>query len=419
MSSPAARMPWPQWTRLGGLFLIQWMALGIWMVPLSTLLDAHGLQEMRPFAFAASALAALVSPLLFGAMADRHVPPVLVLRRLAMASCALTLLASYAIDHQWPFAAILGVIQCLALCTTPVTSISTSIVFAQLSDPKRQFGPIRAMATFGWMCGCWLVSALNADASTRSCYAGAVTWLGLLAFTYLLPETPPPPSTGKITLRERMGWDALVLLKNKDTLVVFIAAALYNIPLSSFYTSTPPHMRALGLEHTSAWMSLGQVSEIFAMFALAGVLTRWRLKWVFAAGLTFGVLRYALCAFNTKGLLLLGVSLHGLSYTLFYITAQIFLEQRIDPAWRTRAQALFTLMNSGIGNLAGYLGVGVWFKVCTTAGATRWTLFWTGMSLCVAAVMAWFLAAYHGRGGGVLQHPGQSPSAETVDARQA
>jgi nucleoside transporter len=384
---------------LGGLFLIQWMALGIWLVPLTSLLEAHGLQGLRPFAYAASAIAAMTSPLFFGAMADRHVPPVIVLRRLALASCALTLLVSYAVDHVWPPLIILLVIQCLALCTAPVTSISTSIVFAQLRDPKREFGPIRAMATFGWMCGCWVVSLLNADASTRSCYAGAATWIGLLAFTYLLPEVAPPTSAGKITLRERMGWDALVLLKNRDTLVVFIAAALYNIPLSAFYPFTPPHLTKLGLEHTSAWMSLGQVSEMFAMFGLAGLLTRWRLKWVFAAGLSFGVLRYLFCALDTKWMVLLGVSLHGLSYTLFYITAQIYLEQRIDPAWRTRAQALFTLMNAGIGNLAGYLGVGLWFQFCTASNTTRWPVFWAGMCACVVAVMVWFLAAYHGRGG--------------------
>ena len=43
----------------------------MWLVPLSTVLDAHGLHAIKPFAFAANGVAAFVSPLIFGALADR------------------------------------------------------------------------------------------------------------------------------------------------------------------------------------------------------------------------------------------------------------------------------------------------------------------------------------------------------------
>ena len=56
---------------------------------------------------------------------------------------------------------------------------------------------------------------------------------------------------------------------------------------------------------------------------------------------------------NGKRWVLAGVLLHGCSFTLVFITAQIYLEQRVDAAWRARAQALLTLMNSGVGQPAG------------------------------------------------------------------
>src|SRR5262249_6530985 len=62
------------------LFFVHGAALGMWFVPLSTVLDGHGLHAIKPYAFAASAVAAFVSPLFFGAMADRHASPVVVLR---------------------------------------------------------------------------------------------------------------------------------------------------------------------------------------------------------------------------------------------------------------------------------------------------------------------------------------------------
>ncbi len=402
-----------EYAELAVLFFIQWMALGIWYVPLSPVLDAHGLHAIRPIAFATAAIGALVSPLIFGAMADRHASPVLVLRWLAAASAVTMTLATWSIQHAWPAWLVVALIQALMLSSTPITSISTSIVFSRLRDPKREFGPIRAIATFGWMCGCWLVSALNADASTLSGYLGSAIWLALSAFTFLLPSTPPPPSTGHVTWRERMGWDALVLLKNPNHRVVFIAAAIFSIPLSAFYPFTPPHLQQLGLQHTTAWMTLGQVSEVFAMLGLAGLLAKWRLKWVFATGLAVGVVRFALCMANSKAWVLAGVSLHGFSYTLYFITAQIYLDQRIDPAWRARAQALMSLMTSGIGSLLGYLGVGLWFSACSSPVGTHWSLFWGGLSASVAVILAWFLAVYHGQGVGLRrQKPEAMPNLE-------
>ncbi len=97
---------------------------------------------------------------------------------------------------------------------------------------------------------------------------------------------------------------------------------------------------------------------------------------------------------NTNPSLLLGITLHGASFVLVFITAQIYLNQRIDAAWRTRAQALLTLLNGGVGNLIGYLGSGWWFDACTTTPATDWPLFWWGLTAMVAGVLGYFLWAF-------------------------
>ncbi len=122
------------------------------------------------------------------------------------------------------------------------------------------------------------------------------------------------------------------------------------------------------------------------------------MKMDFTAGLVFGVVRFVACGLNTGSGLLIGVLLHGCSYTLIYVTAQIYLDQRVDSSWRARAQALMALMSSGVGSLAGYLGIGGWFNGCTTNNITNWQLFWNGLALVVALVLIYFLVAYHGIG---------------------
>ena len=377
------------------LFFIQAAGMAIWFVPLGAILDAHGLHAIKPYAFAASAVAAFISPLAFGAMADRHVAPAKVLRGLAFTSSILMAAISTALKfhcNQW---LVLGLIQVFYLAYSPMFSISTALVLARLSNAKKEFGPIRSLATIGWMAGALLISAVGLDRSAYAGYLGAVVWLLVAVFTYFLPRLEVPKSAEHLSWHERLGLDALTLLKNRRTRVVFLTTTLFNIPLCAFYPFAPTHLHDLGFVHTSAWMSLAQVTEIIAMFSLAWMLANWRLKWIFACGIGIGVARFAFSALDTPASLLLGVTLHGASYVLVFITAQIYLDENINPAWRTRAQSLLTLMNNGCGNLLGYLGSGWWFAACTRTGvATNWPWFWGGLAALVGGVMIYFLAAY-------------------------
>lgn len=394
-----------EYLELAGLYFINAMAMAMWFVPLSAILHAHGLDTLRPYAFATSAIAAFISPLIFGAMADRHAAPVVVLRGLCVATGLAMILATAAIQRRWNPWLVLVLIQLYSLCTAPTFSISTAIIFSRLKNSQREFGPIRAMATLGWMSGCWAISLLKADTSTAAGYYGAIVWFLVAAFTLLLPNVPPPENKQQLTLRQRMGWDALTLLKHRDHRVVFITAALFNATIAAIFPFTPPNLRELGFHRMTALMSLAQTTELIAMFALAALLTRWRLKWIILLGLCFGVVRYTLCAINTKFTLLFGIALHGAGYTLVLITSQIYLEQRIDPAWRARAQSLQTLMTSGVGNLIGYLGSGWWFAACTRDSGTRWPLFWGGIAVAVAGVLTYFLSTYRG----LVTRPAPSP----------
>jgi MFS family permease len=203
--------------------------------------------------------------------------------------------------------------------------------------------------------------------------------------------------TGELSWHARLGLDALTLLKNRDHRVIFIIVAAFNIPLTGFYPYAPLHLRELGLNRVSAWMSLAQTTEVLSMFALGALLHRYRLKWILACGLAIGVVRFMLCALPSKLGMLAGTALQGATYALVYITAQIYVEQRVDPGWRARAQALLNLMYNGFGSLIGYLACGWWYAVCTHPAGTQWPVFWSGLAAGMVVTLVYFLAAYQGR----------------------
>lgn len=391
MDAPASRR------KLALLFFCTAMPMGMWNVPLANIYSAYGREHLVPWVLATSAIAAFISPLFVAALADQKVSPTLLLRWLALATGLALALSCTALACGWNDAVVLLCAQLQALVATPVWSITSSIIFSQLQSPSTQFGPLRACATFGWMAGCWIVSfVLHADASLLAGYTAAGLWLLVMGLSWMLPMIQPGDMQQRRSFRQILGLDALDLLKNRDHRVVFITAALYSIPLAAFYPYTARHLKDLNVENVSAVISLAQTTEVLTMLLLARLLARFRLKWVFLSGIAICALRYAFNAQDTKTWIMIGTTLHGFAFTLYFITTQIYLEERIDRKWRVRAQALLYLLMSGVGNLIGYLGGGWWHAACTTAGITDWTRFWLGEAALTTAVCLFFAAAYRG-----------------------
>lgn len=386
--------------RMAGLFWLQGQAIALWFVPFSTVLKTHGMEWLAPYGVGASAVAAFISPMLSGTIADRHLPPTVLLRWLAVATAVTLAMAFYAIEMRWSGTWVLGLMQLQYLCAAPSWGLASVIVLSRLHAPERQFGPIRVFATYGWMAaGVFVSFLLHADGSTRCGFVAALAWLGVAAFTYVLPVAPNTRNTSLSTAGWRgwFGWEALKLLADRDHRAVFVSAGLLSIPLAAFYPFVILQLQELGVTRASAAMSLGQVTEVLAMYALGPMLARWRLKAVLSLALGFCVLRYLLFALDTRTAALIGVGLHGFCYTFFFIPAQIYLEKRIDPALRFRAQALLTLIMAGFGNLLGAVGCG-WLRAAYTApgSGTDWGRYWLVLAGAVACVSVYFVAAYRG-----------------------
>lgn len=393
---------------LATLFFLNAAAMGMWSVPFGNVLKAHGYEHIVPYAYACSGVSAFVSPMIVGALADQHISATRLVRWLAALTAGSLALTFYAIDQHWRSLAVLSALLVQAIFAAPIFGLSTSIVMARLREPTREFGPVRAWATLGWMAAGWLVSwVLVADTSTLCGYAAAFTWLLSAACTFALPEVVPGEFKAHRTWRDVFGIEALELFAHRDHRVVFLTAALYNIPMAAFYPYTPMQLRDAGVERATAAMTLGQVSELITMFGLALLLARVRLKTLFLTGIGFGVVRYGLCALDSRMWLLIGVSLHGFAFALYFITAQIYLEQRVPARLRARAQALLSLMVAGFGNLVGYLGNGWWKSVNTAGAVTHWPRFWLGLTGVMVAVFVFFAWSYRGqpRGAATKQLP--------------
>lgn len=382
------------------VFFLQGMGPGLWMPALTNILGSMGLREWVPWAFVVSPVCALVSPLIGGALADQRVPA----NRLFVWSsvvAALGLLAAFRVlEAGWHPLWFLGFLGVSSLAGGPAWGLLATVSMTHLRHGERMFPLVRVGATIGWIAGGLITShLLRSDTSALCGYASAGVRMAAAFAAMLLPLTLPLGRAG--SWKSRLGLDAFVLMKQRDHLVFFLVTALYSIPISALYMYAPEFLKVLGDPRPTGTMTIAQVLEVVSMFALGAMMTRMRVKALLMWSLGLSVLRFALSATagwtGMIGWHLGGIALHGMCYTFYFITAQIFLDRRVDPGMKGQAQGLLSMVSSGLGPLMGALICG-WLREHLVAdGVHGWDAFWMTLSAMAALCFVVFALFYRGR----------------------
>jgi MFS family permease len=88
-----------------------------------------------------------------------------------------------------------------------------------------------------------------------------------------------------------------------------------------------------------------------------------------------------------------GIAIHGICYTLFFITGQIYMDQRVEPAMRGQMQGLLGLVTNGIGALLGTVGLKILHRYTVERG-DDWTSYWAILTGFTIICTLWFMRAF-------------------------
>ncbi|KZK79011.1 putative nucleoside transporter YegT [Pseudovibrio sp. W64] len=349
--------------KLSLMMFVEWFIWGAWFVPLWPILNNNGFTPSQiAWCYACSAIAAIISPIFVGSIADRYFPAQKVLAVMMLAGAGLMYLAA----QQTTFSTFFPLLMVYCLTYMPTIALTNSIAFSNVEDVERDYPVIRVMGTIGWIasgfaCGFlpgWLgygdISATNIPLLVT---AASSAFLGIYAL--FLPNTPPT-RTGDVSLKSMLGLDAWVLLKDRSFLTFFVASFMFSMPLAFYYIFANGFLTEAGMKNATGWMTLGQFSEIFFMLALPFFTKRFGIKKVLLLGLITAAIRYIFFFMGGTedifcyGLLFAGILLHGVSYDFYFVTAYIYVDKKAPAHMRTAAQGLITLGCQGIGSLLGY-----------------------------------------------------------------
>ncbi len=398
---------------IGVVFFLLSVAPGLWSPAISNILDSYNALWVTEYAAAIAPAVAIISSLFFAALADRRFEAQKLLGVLSISGAIFLWLSFSVLEWGWSPWWFVFFQGCNALIAAPMWALLTKVALVNSRNAEHDFPLFRVWGTIGWICAGLVVSYLALDSSVMAGKIAAYVriFMGLSAF--MLPRTPPEVQLKIPNLLDKLGWSAFSLLENRKLRVYFLSALLLALPLASFYLYAPVMLKALAardqsefalvvqwfLPGASAQMTLGQFVEIGAMLFLSWVGVRARVKWLMIIAMVFCLFRFALFAlaghFELLSLMWLGIAMHGICYTFFSVTGQMFVDRQVPKNMRAQAQSLMGLLAS-VGGIIGPLLVGQLFKSTAAHDFALWPIYWWILTVAVLVSVVYFVVGFRG-----------------------
>ncbi len=381
---------------LSGMMFVQYFVWGAWYVTLGTYLSSLGFDGSQiGLVYGTTAVAAMISPFFVGMVADRFFATEKILALLHVLGAALLYYASTLTTFGTLYPALLG----YTLCYMPTLALTNALAFHHVKDAARDFPRIRVLGTIGWIAAGLLVGRLGIEATAVPLRIAAAASLAMGLYSLLLPHTPPKRAAGAVTVRTALGLDALALMKDRSFATLVIGSFLLCIPLQFYYAFTNLFLNEIGMTEPASKMTMGQMSEIGFMLLMPWFLARLGVKLTMLIGMAAWTVRYVLFAQGNASdlswMLYGGILLHGICYDFFFVTGQIYVDQRADPSIRGAAQGFIAFVTLGAGMFIGAWASGRVVEAYTLAGGGHdWQTIWLIPAAAAAVVAVLFLVFF-------------------------
>jgi nucleoside transporter len=378
--------------QLMSMMFLMFFGWGAWYGQMSKYLldNLHATGDQVGNAYTTFAIASIFAPFFVGLISDRFFAAQKVMGFLNILGGIILYFLSLERDPEAFFWYILA----YTLCFAPNLALSNSIAMNQMSNPEKEFPSIRVTGTIAWIVVTNIIGfyALGDKVAIFEIAMYTSFLLGIYSFT--LPNTPPKADKNA-SVAQILGLDALKLFKDRSFLIFFISSILICIPLSFYYAMANPSLTDSHMSNVENKMSLGQASEVIFMLLIPIAFTRLGVKKMLVVGLVAWIVRF-LCfgygdGISSEWILYIGIILHGVCYDFFFVTGQIYTDQKAGEKIKNSAQGLITFATYGIGMGIGSKLSGIVLDYYTVNDVKDWQSVWMVPAAIAGVVLLLFV----------------------------
>lgn len=378
--------------QLMSMMFLMFFGWGAWYGQMSKYLfdNLHATGDQVGNAYTTFAIASIFAPFFVGLISDRFFAAQKVMGFLNILGGVILYFLSLERDPEAFFWYILA----YTLCFAPNLALSNSIAMNQMSNPEKEFPTIRVTGTIAWIVVTNIIGfyALGDKVAIFEIAMYTSFLLGIYSFT--LPNTPPKADKNA-SVAQILGLDALKLFKDRSFLIFFISSILICIPLSFYYAMANPSLTDAHMSNVENKMSLGQASEVIFMLLIPIAFTRLGVKKMLVVGLVAWIIRF-LCfgygdGISSEWILYIGIILHGVCYDFFFVTGQIYTDQKAGDKIKNSAQGLITFATYGIGMGIGSKLSGIVLDYYTINDVKNWQAVWMVPAAIAGVVLLLFV----------------------------
>ena len=378
--------------QLMSMMFLMFFGWGAWYGQMSKYLldNLHATGDQVGNAYTTFAIASIFAPFFVGLISDRFFAAQKVMGFLNILGGVILYFLSLERDPEAFFWYILA----YTLCFAPNLALSNSIAMNQMANPEKEFPSIRVTGTIAWIVVTNIIGfyALGDKVAIFEIAMYTSFLLGIYSFT--LPNTPPKGDKNA-SVAQILGLDALKLFKDRSFLIFFISSILICIPLSFYYAMANPSLTDSHMSNVENKMSLGQASEVIFMLLIPIAFTRLGVKKMLVVGLLAWIIRF-LCfgygdGISSEWILYIGIILHGVCYDFFFVTGQIYTDQKAGEKIKNSAQGLITFATYGIGMGIGSKLSGIVLDYYTVNEVKDWQAVWMVPAAIAGVVLLLFV----------------------------
>lgn len=291
----------------------------------------------------------IVSPNIWGWIADRSGRPMVIVRLASLLSMVV-FLGVFRVDGFWTLALVMGLFSFFWNASLPQVE---AVTFNHLRERIHRYASIRLWGSVGFICTvAGLGQALEWGGTGLVPLVVWVLFLGIWLSSLSVPEA------GNGRHPEQQG-GILALFRRPEVLAFFFACFMLQASHGVYYAFYSIYLAEHGYSKPliGALWALGVIIEVLVFMVMHRLLRRWGARRVLIASLFLAALRWLLIGGFPERLwiLLFAQTLHAASFGTFHAAAIHLVHHYFTGRFQGRGQALYSSLSFGAGGALGSL----------------------------------------------------------------